>query len=284
MKKETFATPWKKVAENWEKYYAPPGRPSAEDCKHYAEFVKRSIKNKKDTRALVLGATPEIRNLLHNLGIPATIVDINLEMILAMNRSVPKAASDIIVCDNWVSNTIASEQFDVILGDLTWANVPRDQWNKLHKNLQRLLKPGGYYIQRVTLIPDNWKFEPAMEILKKYSRLPYTEQRHFELFIHLLINSFDGKTKKISIDVIRRGLLSVWRNGKIIKQKQIPGADRLLRRIFAFWGNGSKEWQTDYSVNLEKEIALYFTIADKVISKDYLCADALPFWYCQVKK
>ena len=64
MEKEKFTQPWKKFAAHWEKYYAPPGRPSVEDCTKYTDYIKKAMQNKPG-RALVLGMTPEVRNVLH---------------------------------------------------------------------------------------------------------------------------------------------------------------------------------------------------------------------------
>lgn len=283
MKKDFFASPWKKVADNWAKYYTPPGRPSPEDCKRYADYIRRAT-NGKPARALVLGATPEIRNALHKFPIEVTVLDINLEMILAMNRSVKDGDQDIVVRNDWTGDLLADNYYDIVLGDLTWGNVPRELWGKYNKNLSRMLKKDGFLIHRVTMIPDGWKIQPIGETLKYFGKLPYTSQRHMELFFHLLTDSFNPTAKTISWDDVKNDLLPFWRNGKMVKGKNIPGVALLLKRLFAFWGDVSKFWQTDYPQILRNEIEPYFSIVEESISKDYLYGETSPFWFCQVKK
>lgn len=278
MKKDSFATPWKEVADRWEALYTPPGRPSSEDCLRYGDYIKRA-KRGNCTHALVLGATPEIRNVLHNLSVEVTILDANLEMILAMNTFVARQEEDVLIRGNWVENPLADNFFDMVLGDLTWGNVPRAQWDNFHHTVRRVLKPEGYYIHRVTVIPEQWRVQPIEETLRHYGAMPFSQQRHFELFFHLLTDSYNPTTKTMSLNGVREILSPVW-NGKT----NIPGAGRLLERLFAFWGTLNKSWQTDYPSQLRKEIAPYFTILEEALSHDYLCAETSPFWFCQVKK
>lgn len=284
MKKDSFAAPWKKVAENWEKYYAPPGRPSKEDRGKYAMYVKKAL-GKKSGRALVLGATPEVRNVLHKFPLEVTCIDVNLEMILAMNKFVPESDKDILIRGNWVENPLADNYFDIVLGDLTWGNVPKDQWAKFHKNIKRILKPGGYYIHRVTTIPENWKIQPIEKTLAEYEKLPYTEQRHMELFFHLLTDSYDSKNHTISLDEVKKDIAPFWKNNKIVVNgKVMPKTTRLIRNLFSFWGDSSKTWQTAYPKELKKFITPFFEVLEESISRDYLYPETSAFWFCKDKK
>jgi SAM-dependent methyltransferase len=284
MKKDSFASPWKKVAENWEKYYAPPGRPSPEDCKHYEDYIRRAI-NGKPAKALVLGATPEVRNALHKFPIEVTTLDINLEMILAMNQFVEGWEKDIIVRDSWINTLLADNYFDIILGDLTWGNVPKEQWDTFHQNMKRVIKPGGYYIHRVNVFPDDWRIQSTEESLKEYSKRAYTHSLHFELFFRLLWDSYDSKDKTFSMARIREGLKPFWKDGKMTKGSSFPGVGELLNKIFAFWGvDSNKTWQFSSPGELKKSIEPYFIVLEELLSKDYLYSEGSPFWFCQVKK
>lgn len=281
--KETFATPWKKVADNWEKYYAPPGRPSKEDRLHYARFIERSL-SQGQNRVLVLGATPEVRNVLHQFPIDVTIMDINLEMILAMSHSVPRSECDAIVCASWTDDLLAENYFDMVIGDLTWANLPRDQWKCFHQNVSRMLKPGGYYIQRVTVMPTNWQIVPTEQTLDLYERLSLTPQRHFELMFHLLFDTYDSKTHTLSMNRLWDNLKPFWTDGHLVDGQNRPNVALLLQKISAFWGEDSKTWQTDYPDQLHRSIDSYFEPLEEVLSSDYLYPETSPFWFSQVKK
>lgn len=84
MSKKKFAEPWKEFASRWQKYYTPPGRPSRAAIKVYKDYTRKAIKGIKNPKVLVLGSTPELRDLPHELKAEVTLIDINLEMILAI--------------------------------------------------------------------------------------------------------------------------------------------------------------------------------------------------------
>ena len=69
----------------WNVYFTPPSRISREEAEKYNGWLKQKKDNCNAETALVLGATPEIRDILTKFNFKTTIVDINQEMIEAMN-------------------------------------------------------------------------------------------------------------------------------------------------------------------------------------------------------
>ena len=283
MEKETFASPWKNVANNWDKYYFPPGRPSKGDEKNYAEFIKQATRGKKGT-ALVLGATPEIRNVLHKFPLEVTSLDVNLEMILAMNEFVPKWRKDILVKGNWVENTLRDDYYDVVLADYSWSNIPAAHWPHFHETLRRVLKKDGYYIHRVEIIPDGYQKTSVQEILLRYSNLSTKVRHHFELMFELLTYGYNSKTNIVSMGKLWRDVSPFWRPGKSVKKLPVPGIARLLNDLYSFWGPQNKQWTIGTAVSLRRELSPYFSILKEVTAKDYLFSKATPMWFCKVKK
>ncbi|KKW43015.1 MAG: hypothetical protein UY92_C0001G0029 [Candidatus Magasanikbacteria bacterium GW2011_GWA2_56_11] len=279
--KETFATPWKDLANRWEAYYTPPGRPSPEDCQLYAKYVRRALGKKKSGRALVLGATPEIRNLLHKLPVEVTSLDINLEMILAMNRFVPQCEKDILVRGSWVDNPLKSGYFDAVIGDYSWSNVPRRQWTQFNETVARLLTPAGLYVHRVHLVPDGWQRESALPIVQDYASRPYSRQLAFELFFKLLTNTYNKRDRSVSMRRIWDDLASFWRAGKFVRGASIPGAGRLLADLHKFWGTTDKTWQIGYKSDLLADIGPYFQLGESVKANDYDDAGCVEMWICR---
>ena len=89
VKKEKFAEPWKEFAARWERYYTPPGRPSKQAINTYKEFTSKAIAGAaRQPRTLVLGSTPELRDLLQELKCQVAIVDINLEIFRVQSVSI----------------------------------------------------------------------------------------------------------------------------------------------------------------------------------------------------
>ena len=58
-----YASAWKQIAKTW-KLLSFPWRPNKENLADYEKFILKSIKGVKNPRVLLLGATPEIRDML----------------------------------------------------------------------------------------------------------------------------------------------------------------------------------------------------------------------------
>lgn len=53
---------WQPLAQKW-RNYQPPFRLSADDIKIYEKFLKRAIIGKRQPKILVLGSTPDSRQV-----------------------------------------------------------------------------------------------------------------------------------------------------------------------------------------------------------------------------
>ena len=101
---------------------------------------------------MVLGATPELRDLLYELKCEVTIIDAAAAMVQAMtglkkHRSAPEK----VVISDWIDNPRKADYFDVIVGDIILANIPRQKQPEFLRGLARMLKPGGHFISRLLL-------------------------------------------------------------------------------------------------------------------------------------
>ena len=74
---------FKIFAEKWAKTL-PPSRPSRGDLDIYRKLISKYKEKKRPVKALILGATPELRDLLAYFKFEVTVADINPAMIQAM--------------------------------------------------------------------------------------------------------------------------------------------------------------------------------------------------------
>ena len=103
---------WLNLAKKWQ-LVKPPIRPSKEDLKIYEKLLK---KNKIRNNILILGATPELRELALKYGKQIVVCDINLNMILAMTELMRhKNKKEIWIKADWVSVPLKHNHFDAIL-------------------------------------------------------------------------------------------------------------------------------------------------------------------------
>ncbi len=286
-KQEKFATPWKAFAARWQKYYTPPGRPSKQAITVYSRFARQAfIGLKRKPRALVLGATPELRDILARLKAEVSIIDINMEMILAMSKLMKKKnPNEIIVKGNWVKMPFASNYYDLVMGDIVLPNVPGPEQNKFLKEIKRVLKPRGYFITKMNVIPNEWQFEPFDAVLNKHAKIPLSRNTAVELFVYLHNNAYQPKTHIMDVGQIKIGLQKYWKKGKYKHPK--AKITKLLNDIWEMWKPMEKKWTTGYEWEIVKQISPYFKILKKNVLNDcyfHEIDESFPIWFCQVKR
>jgi len=185
--KENFSQPWKKIAETW-KRFGPGARPSRQNIKDMEKFLLPYIKNKKVAHVLVMGATPEIRDMLASYkNIEVTLLDMNLEMMLAMTDLMKrKNKQENWMVGNWLTAPLQHNYFDAVLADFTKGNLPYDRQPLLYQHIAEMLKPGGALIERLY---SRFKDTPVYDVeklLKKYSRIKPTHRSAGELWNYLV--------------------------------------------------------------------------------------------------
>ena len=81
--REQMKENWKELAKAWDAYQ-PPAKPSVGEIGFFEYEIKNLLAKNKTIKALVLGATPEFRDLLAKYKIDTTLVDVNEDSIKAM--------------------------------------------------------------------------------------------------------------------------------------------------------------------------------------------------------
>lgn len=165
---------WTSNAQRWVKY-KPPLRPSQQELKIIENFLKKIKTNSKDWQkmALILGATPEYRDLLAKLKYQVTMFDFNRDSVESMTLLLKHKGikKEKLVLGNWLSNKFTPNTFDVVLADWSINNLPNfKSYNRLFINLQRIIKPGGFFINRTNVWSNTEKKKSVKEIMKKYQK------------------------------------------------------------------------------------------------------------------
>jgi len=129
-----------------------PAAPSAgkEVMAVYGELLDKAIGKKKKFNACVLGATPELRDMVLKRGGNLTSIDLSMEMFEKVKpfMKYPDHPRDVIVRANWIDNPLASQYFDVVMGDGISNNIPFKDQGVLFKKIRGLLKNNGRAILR----------------------------------------------------------------------------------------------------------------------------------------
>lgn len=145
---------WTELAGKW-MYYIPPGRPSRGDIDCFREIIKSFFGNSKNLNALVLGATPEFRDLLSELGATVSLIDKNPYMVSAMNFLRVYQNPEAVIIDDWFEALPKhTRKYDLILSDFTQGNIPYAKQKTFYKLIAGALMPGGLFIDRVLTYRD----------------------------------------------------------------------------------------------------------------------------------
>ena len=149
--KKQVAEPWKDFLKRWQKITSPT-RPTLKEIKTYEKFGLSNLK-KKEADVLILGATPEIRDMLAKYkNAQVCLIDINLEAILAMTflmKNKKAKENEVWMRANWLKAPLPKNYFDLIYGDFVICNVPFRSQDKFLKNISRWLKPNGLFISKI---------------------------------------------------------------------------------------------------------------------------------------
>jgi len=104
-------TAWQQMALVWKKHVKPPSRPCPSQIKIWEKVLKEKIEEVKNPKVLILGVTPELRDLVNKYSLSTIVCDINPEMIKAMNKSIKyKNSKEKIIIRNWLEMDFIKEK------------------------------------------------------------------------------------------------------------------------------------------------------------------------------
>ena len=241
---------WLTVAKRLQEIPAPM-HPWPSEVKIYRQLTRRALRGVRSPRVLILGSTPEMRDIAHNIvGSEVTCVDIDMNMISAMGQLVKnhnKIKKEIWIKSNWVTVPLKEKYYDLILGEAVLGNVPRESWSTFLNHLKDLLRPGGYFISRVVANDlGDWHGKTLEEVFDYAS----VQRLNFmELYFLLFYRIFGGKhiLKMSNIDMYKT-IQKFYNKNKqkyVLSNKYVEG---LLNKIAKYlpaspfqWSNGPKK-------------------------------------------
>ncbi len=278
---DTHGKAWENLARRMcdETLYTPPGRPSEEALAAYREFLKK-VKG-KNPHALVLGATPALRDLLSSLKYNVVAIDRSKEMINAMQKIIanPNPREKVIKA-NWLHLPFPNHFFDVALGDIVLQNVPASQQDAFLREIHRVLTPSGFFIAKMQLLPDDWVFEDIITVLKKYEKAPWARNLPMEMCCCLSTNT--NRRGKASLKTVHKWMKKYRKGRHFCYPHKV--VEKSLNRIWEFWKPMGKEWSFGYAYRVENQLRPYFRVLQKAVLHDCFrrCVDKVfPIWLCK---
>lgn len=275
---KTTSAPWKQIANMWNTYFTPPSRVSKDEDEKYKEWLKE-IKGER-MKALVLGVTPEIREALIELGYETICIDINKEMILAMDSVLRmKNPNEVVINEDWLKNSLEDNDFDVVVGDCVLSNVKWQERDKLLLEIKRVLKPSGIFITRFFSIPREKPFRTINEVLEHFSKKEPNYRSALELVFELQIFCYNPEDHKGTFSEPKKVLEKLRVGDKFNFESK--NLNKILDIVWNFWCEKyiNKIYYYPYRDEEEERIEKFFEILKIYEAKDNDYSKITPMYF-----
>ncbi len=137
---------WEETAQFWRKT-KPTYRPSKIEIQLFEKYLQKVCKVFLNPKVLVLGVTPEIRNLLSRYKCSVALLDNNPVMIKAMNSLIRKKnPREKITLGDWLKMPFADGSFHLIMSDHPTSSLMYDQFTDFFREISRVLTKKGFFI------------------------------------------------------------------------------------------------------------------------------------------
>jgi hypothetical protein len=132
----------------------PPARPSQSDLRFLEDHLKTL--DPHSSKALILGCTPEYRDLLMKYELDSTCIDHQSESFHELKNLMKYEDRSRLIETDWRKMDFDGE-FDLILGDLSFTMLNLRDWDNVAGRINKALKIGGKSFQRIWLqIPNKY--------------------------------------------------------------------------------------------------------------------------------
>lgn len=271
---KSVASWFQSIASYWARY-APPVRPSKGEIKKIESFIRKRPEAKQ---ALILGATPELRDLVHKLKLEVTIVDLNLDMIMAMMehmRFKKKCESEIWVRASWLDMPLKENHWDFVLGDFVICNLPFKLQIDLYQKVASLLIPDGYFITRMFFPPD--KLLPLEEVIRKYANAKINKN---ELHHSLIGYSYNQENYQAEVNRIKQAFKKAIK--RVDNKPEKLNIKKEMKRFDNDYPDHKVWWPTPKLVR-EKQLRKHFKIANKQVVDEFITSKQSVIYFLKKK-
>lgn len=190
---------------------------SEETLEKFNDLYNKSVVGAATVNTLVLGATPELRDIVLSYNHHLTTVDRDTKMLEAKSKLMhyQHHPNETVVISNWLAIHFPDNTFDVILGDGVLTALTQEDQKTLLDILHRILKPTGYLLLREgAVVHRRPRYTPAMHV-HQYRSGQYTL---FDLFFGLRLynqnfKSIDVQTRKTYLNDFKEKIELYFQQG-----------------------------------------------------------------------
>ncbi len=220
--------------------------------------------NRPQAKILVLGSTPELRDLALKYNCQLITVDLSQEMIAKLTPLMKynPAGQEKIYYANWLQMPLTGQSIDIILGDGVYANAYYENWSCFSQELKRVLKKDGRIIVREIEIDPSRERKTVEQHDQEFQQQKY---HWFDLWFNLYLYSdlteqcYDAENYKWSLEKFYQQLETAWKQGRL--------SAAAWQTMAWFKGNLTHSF-VDYPL-LTNHLQKHFTLIKRVPVADY---------------
>lgn len=213
------STSWNNyLAITWDKYL-PPIRPYFEELSIFKTYIQRYIKmyNAKP-KVLILGSTPELRDVVYEYEITPTVVDFSKENYEGMSLLRRLKGSDTFIKKNWLDLNDCDGQFDFIFSEAAFNVLPKESSKKIYQIISKLLTAQGIVVAK-EWIRFSDKPLSIEHIIEEYRSSTNSYGFYSFTCIPLMLNLYDYENDRITLRSLDKGAQKMLSEGKINQQE-----------------------------------------------------------------
>lgn len=265
---------WGRVADFWEGTPIPV-RPSKSTLEIYRGFLQKNAEQGEEKCILILGSTPELRDLAFEEN-PAKIyvADFSEQMPRAMLRFTKHTdpQKEIWVKANWLDLPFPEQFFDVILGDLVLQQFPPEKEQNFLQKISAHLKADGVFISRFQFLDKSYYHEGNLaDVIKKTLDGTSANRQAIRLLkLRILWSYADLKKRTLNRHIAINGLTEYIKSNN-------PGNSclREVLKVLQSEKDSLRNWSPPEEKELTDMLSRHFTISEMKIASD--CEDARYF-------
>ena len=256
----------------WNNYYAiiwkdikPPIRPYEEEIRYFKEILKNKVDSEIDVKVLILGSTPELRDIVYSLNLSPTVVDYSIENYQLMGELCRYERNDTVVHCDWMDmlGTLSPGSFDIILGEAAFNVIRPEYAEKLFCICNKLLKESGQLLIKQWIRFSNSR--PTITDLQRVTDKK-CEDFYFSNCYPLHIMFYDFENEVVYLKEIARQLEILFQQGKITYQ-EYQSIERLNYSKVEL--NVYIPTETDFGQSFDKYFSIFSVLKSNVKYGDF---------------
>jgi len=155
----------KGLLKKWEKTREPI-RPSESELHFYESFVTK-ISGLENPEMLILGATPELRDMGIKYGMKPVCADIEKPIWETMKHFMKEQGEEELILCDWLELP-EDRKFDLILGDGPFNMLAEEKGDPFFESVAKVTKDDGLIVQRIITFNDKLTLEDFKRAVRDF--------------------------------------------------------------------------------------------------------------------